>query len=68
MGSFDNGVLIGDAGPNILLGQPGVDSFYGRGGEDVIVAVGGTSAKTGSSAPHSRRIGRSEAKRRLPAA
>ena len=40
-GSFDNDVLIGDAGPNLLLGQPGVDSFYGRGGEDVIVATDG---------------------------
>ena len=40
-GSFDDDVLIGDAGPNLLLGQPGVDSFYGRGGEDVIVATDG---------------------------
>ncbi len=40
-GSFDNDVLIGDAGPNVMLGQPGVDSFYGRGGEDVIVATDG---------------------------
>jgi Ca2+-binding RTX toxin-like protein len=40
-GSFDNDVLIGDAGPNLLLGQPGVDSFFGRGGEDTIVAADG---------------------------
>jgi Ca2+-binding RTX toxin-like protein len=40
-GSFDNDVLIGDAGPNFMLGQPGEDSFYGRGGEDTIVAVDG---------------------------
>lgn len=40
-GSFDNDVLIGDAGPNFMLGQPGEDSFYGRGGEDVIVAADG---------------------------
>jgi Ca2+-binding RTX toxin-like protein len=40
-GSFDNDVLIGDAGPNLLLGQPGVDSFFGRGGDDTIVAADG---------------------------
>jgi Ca2+-binding RTX toxin-like protein len=40
-GSFDNDVLIGDAGANFMLGQPGKDSFYGRGGEDVIVATDG---------------------------
>jgi Ca2+-binding RTX toxin-like protein len=40
-GSFDNDVLIGDAGPNLLLGQPGVDSYFGRGGDDTIVASDG---------------------------
>ena len=40
-GSFDNDVLIGDAGPNLLLGQPGVDSYFGRGGDDTIVAADG---------------------------
>ncbi len=40
-GSFDNDVLIGDAGPNLLLGQPGTDSFFGRGGDDTIVAADG---------------------------
>jgi Ca2+-binding RTX toxin-like protein len=40
-GSFDNDVLIGDAGPNMMLGQPGEDSFYGRGGEDIIDARDG---------------------------
>ena len=40
-GSFDNDVLIGDAGPNMLLGQPGVDSYFGRGGDDTIVAADG---------------------------
>ncbi|MGD9734181.1 MAG: calcium-binding protein [Solirubrobacterales bacterium] len=40
-GSFDNDVLIGDAGPNLLLGQPGVDSYFGRGGDDTIVATDG---------------------------
>lgn len=40
-GSFDNDVLIGDAGPNLLLGQPGEDRFYGGGGDDVIDARDG---------------------------
>jgi hypothetical protein len=40
-GSFDNDVLIGDAGPNSMLGQPGADRFYGMGGEDVIDARDG---------------------------
>lgn len=40
-GSFDNDVLIGDAGPNMLLGQPGVDSYFGRGGDDTILATDG---------------------------
>jgi hypothetical protein len=40
-GSFDNDVLIGDAGPNAMLGQPGEDRFYGNGGEDVIDARDG---------------------------
>ncbi len=40
-GSFDNDVMIGDAGPNMMLGQPGEDSFYGRGGEDIIDARDG---------------------------
>ena len=40
-GSFDNDVLIGDAGPNAMLGQPGQDRFYGNGGEDVIDARDG---------------------------
>jgi Ca2+-binding RTX toxin-like protein len=40
-GSFDDDVLIGDAGPNLLLGQPGVDSYFGRGGDDTIVAADG---------------------------
>ena len=44
-GSFDNDVLIGDAGPNVMLGQPGEDSFYGRGGEDVIVAADGVKGR-----------------------
>ncbi len=40
-GSFDNDVLIGDAGPNAMLGQPGQDRFYGNGGDDVIDARDG---------------------------
>src|SRR5215213_7814204 len=40
-GSFDNDVLIGDAGANTMLGQPGEDRFYGRGGEDIIDARDG---------------------------
>ena len=40
-GSFDNDILVGDAGPNAMLGQPGVDRFYGGGGEDVIDARDG---------------------------
>jgi Ca2+-binding RTX toxin-like protein len=40
-GSFDNDVLVGDAGPNAMLGQPGQDRFYGGGGEDVIDARDG---------------------------
>ena len=40
-GSFDNDVLIGDAGPNAMLGQPGQDRFYGNGGEDTIDARDG---------------------------
>jgi Ca2+-binding RTX toxin-like protein len=40
-GSFDNDVLIGDAGPNAILGQPGVDRIYGNGGEDVLDARDG---------------------------
>jgi Ca2+-binding RTX toxin-like protein len=40
-GSFDNDVLIGDAGPNSMLGQPGEDVFVGNGGEDVIDARDG---------------------------
>jgi Ca2+-binding RTX toxin-like protein len=40
-GSFDNDVLIGDAGANMLLGQPGEDRFYGRGGDDIIDARDG---------------------------
>lgn len=40
-GSFDNDVLIGDAGPNAMLGQPGQDRFYGDGGDDVIDARDG---------------------------
>ncbi|HKH64713.1 MAG TPA: calcium-binding protein [Solirubrobacterales bacterium] len=40
-GSFDNDVLIGDAGANMMLGQPGEDRFYGRGGEDIIDARDG---------------------------
>jgi len=40
-GSFDNDVLVGDAGPNAMLGQPGRDSFYGGGGDDVIDARDG---------------------------
>jgi Ca2+-binding RTX toxin-like protein len=40
-GSFDNDVLIGDAGANMMLGQPGEDRFYGRGGDDIIDARDG---------------------------
>jgi Ca2+-binding RTX toxin-like protein len=40
-GSFDNDVLIGDAGPNAMLGQPGKDKFLGNGGEDTIDARDG---------------------------
>jgi Ca2+-binding RTX toxin-like protein len=40
-GSFDNDVLVGDAGPNAMLGQPGQDRFYGGGGDDVIDARDG---------------------------
>jgi len=40
-GSFDNDVLIGDAGPNAMLGQPGQDEFYGNGGDDTIDARDG---------------------------
>jgi Ca2+-binding RTX toxin-like protein len=40
-GSFDNDVLIGDAGKNALLGQPGQDQLYGNGGDDVIDARDG---------------------------
>jgi Ca2+-binding RTX toxin-like protein len=40
-GSFDNDVLIGDAGPNALLGQPGQDQFFGEGGEDIVDARDG---------------------------
>jgi len=40
-GSFDNDVLVGDAGPNAMLGQPGRDRFYGGGGEDNIDARDG---------------------------
>jgi Ca2+-binding RTX toxin-like protein len=40
-GSFDNDVLIGDAGPNAMLGQPGEDEFFGNGGEDIIDARDG---------------------------
>jgi Ca2+-binding RTX toxin-like protein len=41
-GSFDNDVLIGDAGPNAMLGQPGQDRFFGNGGDDTIDARDGT--------------------------
>jgi len=40
-GSFDNDVLIGDAGANSMLGQPGEDEFFGNGGEDVVDARDG---------------------------
>ncbi len=40
-GSFDNDVLIGDAGRNAILGQPGVDRIYGGGGDDVLDARDG---------------------------
>jgi Ca2+-binding RTX toxin-like protein len=40
-GSFDNDVLIGDAGPNAMLGQPGQDELYGNGGDDTIDARDG---------------------------
>ncbi len=45
-GSFDNDVLIGDAGPNSMLGQPGEDEFFGNGGEDVIDARDGVRDKS----------------------
>ncbi len=40
-GSFDNDILVGDAGPNLLLGQPGEDEYFGHGGDDTIVAADG---------------------------
>jgi hypothetical protein len=40
-GSFDNDVLIGDAGPNAMLGQPGQDEFFGNGGDDIVDARDG---------------------------
>ncbi len=45
-GSFDNDVLIGDAGPNSMLGQPGEDVFLGNGGDDVIDARDGVRDKS----------------------
>jgi Ca2+-binding RTX toxin-like protein len=58
-GSFDNDVLIGDAGPNLLLGQPGEDEFFGHGGEDTIVAADGVKDGTIQCArPGHRREGR----------
>jgi Ca2+-binding RTX toxin-like protein len=45
-GSFDNDVLIGDAGPNSMLGQPGEDEFFGNGGDDVIDARDGVRDKS----------------------
>jgi Ca2+-binding RTX toxin-like protein len=45
-GSFDNDVLIGDAGPNAMLGQPGEDVFIGNGGDDVIDARDGVRDKS----------------------